>query len=57
MGLMDKIKGELVDLIEWMDDDRSILAWRFPIDRESHEAIRRALDARRALANQVSSEV
>ena len=34
-----------------------VLAWRFPIDRESHEAIRRALDARRALANQVSSEV
>ena len=30
MGLIDKIKGELVDLIEWMDDDRSILAWRFP---------------------------
>lgn len=34
-----------------------VLAWRFPIDRESHEAVRRALDARRALTNQVSSEV
>lgn len=30
MGLMDKIKGELVDIIEWMDDSRSTLAWRFP---------------------------
>ncbi|MCU1455115.1 MAG: hypothetical protein JWN46_3261 [Acidimicrobiales bacterium] len=30
MGLMDKIKGELVDIIEWMDDNRSTLAWRFP---------------------------
>ncbi len=34
-----------------------LLAWRFPIDRESHEAVRRALDARRALTNQISSEV
>lgn len=30
MGLMDKIKGELVDIIEWLDDSRSTLAWRFP---------------------------
>ena len=30
MGLMDKIKGELVDIIEWIDDSRSTLAWRFP---------------------------
>lgn len=30
MGLMNKIKGELVDIIEWMDDSRSTLAWRFP---------------------------
>jgi membrane protease subunit (stomatin/prohibitin family) len=30
MGLMSKIKGELVDIIEWMDDNRSTLAWRFP---------------------------
>lgn len=30
MGLMDKIKGEIVDIIEWMDDSRSTLAWRFP---------------------------
>ena len=30
MGLLDKIKGELVDIIEWIDDSRSTLAWRFP---------------------------
>ena len=30
MGLLDKLKGELVDIIEWMDDSRSTLAWRFP---------------------------
>jgi len=30
MGLMDKLKGELVDIIEWLDDSRSTLAWRFP---------------------------
>ncbi len=30
MGLMDKLRGELVDIIEWMDDSRTTLAWRFP---------------------------
>jgi membrane protease subunit (stomatin/prohibitin family) len=30
MGLMEKLKGELVDIIEWIDDSRSTLAWRFP---------------------------
>ena len=30
MGLFDKLKGELVDIIEWIDDSRSTLAWRFP---------------------------
>lgn len=30
MGLMDKLRNELVDIIEWLDDDRSTLAWRFP---------------------------
>jgi membrane protease subunit (stomatin/prohibitin family) len=30
MGLMDKLKGELVDIIEWIDDSRSTFAWRFP---------------------------
>ncbi len=30
MGLIDKLKGELVDIIEWIDDSHSTLAWRFP---------------------------
>jgi membrane protease subunit (stomatin/prohibitin family) len=30
VGLIDKLKGELVDIIEWVDDSRSTLAWRFP---------------------------
>lgn len=30
MGFMDKLRGELVDIIEWVDDSRTTLAWRFP---------------------------
>lgn len=30
MGLMNKLRGELVDIIEWIDDSRSTLAWRYP---------------------------
>ncbi len=30
MGLFDKLRGELVDIIEWIDDSRRTLAWRFP---------------------------
>src|SRR3954466_13355550 len=30
MGLMDFIKGELIDVIEWTDDSRETLSWRFP---------------------------
>lgn len=30
MGIIAKLKGELVDIIEWFDDTRSTLAWRFP---------------------------
>jgi membrane protease subunit (stomatin/prohibitin family) len=30
MGIIAKLKGELVDIIEWLDDNRSTLAWRFP---------------------------
>ena len=30
MGLMDFIKGELVEIIEWTDDSRDTLAFRFP---------------------------
>lgn len=30
MGIMDFIKGELIDLIEWTDDSRDTLSYRFP---------------------------
>lgn len=30
MGLMDKLRGEVVDIIEWLEDSRTLLAWRFP---------------------------
>ncbi len=30
MGLFDKLRGELVDIIEWIDDSRHTIAWRFP---------------------------
>ena len=33
-----------------------VLAWRFPIDRASHEAVRRALDERRAARTRVVPE-
>ena len=29
MGLWDKLKGEFVDIIEWLNDDRNTLAYRF----------------------------
>ena len=30
MGLFDKLRGELVDIIEWIDDSQHTLVWRFP---------------------------
>ncbi len=30
MGLMDKIRGELIDIIEWVDDNHHAIVWRFP---------------------------
>ncbi|HWN82788.1 MAG TPA: SPFH domain-containing protein, partial [Candidatus Udaeobacter sp.] len=30
MGLLNKLRGELVDIIEWVDDSRQTLVWRFP---------------------------
>jgi membrane protease subunit (stomatin/prohibitin family) len=30
MGLMEKLRAELVDVIEWVDDSRHTLVWRFP---------------------------
>jgi excisionase family DNA binding protein len=32
MGIMDFIKGELIDIIEWTEDARDTLSWRFPDD-------------------------
>ncbi|GAB3685907.1 SPFH domain-containing protein [Angustibacter aerolatus] len=30
MGLMDRLRGELIDIIEWTDDTRDTIVWRFP---------------------------
>ncbi len=30
MGLFDKLRGELSDIIEWIDDSKHTLVWRFP---------------------------
>jgi len=30
MGIMDFIKGELIDIVEWTDDSRDTLSYRFP---------------------------
>lgn len=30
MGLFSKLRGEFVDIIEWIDDTRRTLVWRFP---------------------------
>ena len=30
MGIMDKIRGEFIDIIEWTDDSRDTIVWRFP---------------------------
>jgi len=30
MGLVSKLRGELVDIVEWVDDTRNTLVWRFP---------------------------
>ena len=32
MGLMDFIKGQLIEIIEWTDDSRDTLSYRFPDD-------------------------
>lgn len=32
MGIMDFIRGELIEIIEWQDDSRDTLSWRFPDD-------------------------
>ena len=30
MGLMDRIRNELVDIVEWVDDNHHAIVWRFP---------------------------
>ena len=30
MGLMDKIRGEFIDIVQWTDDTRDTIVWRFP---------------------------
>ncbi|GAA3511103.1 SPFH domain-containing protein [Actinocatenispora rupis] len=30
MGLIDKIKGEFIDIVEWLDQSRDTIVWRFP---------------------------
>jgi membrane protease subunit (stomatin/prohibitin family) len=30
MGFIEKLRNELVDIIEWVDDSRHTLVWRFP---------------------------
>ena len=30
MGIMDFFKGELIEIIEWTDDSRDTLSYRFP---------------------------
>jgi membrane protease subunit (stomatin/prohibitin family) len=30
MGLLDKLRGELVDIVEWVDNSQHTLVWRFP---------------------------
>lgn len=32
MGILDFIKGELLEIIEWTDDTRDTIVWRFPDD-------------------------
>jgi len=32
MGLGDRVRGELIEIIEWTDDTRDTLVWRFPDD-------------------------
>jgi membrane protease subunit (stomatin/prohibitin family) len=30
MGLIDKIRGEFIDIVEWTDSSRDTMVWRFP---------------------------
>ena len=35
MGIWDLVKGELIEVVQWLDDSGDILVWRFP--DEDHE--------------------
>src|SRR6478735_12575229 len=30
MGLMDRVRGQFIDIVEFLDDSRDTLVWRFP---------------------------
>jgi membrane protease subunit (stomatin/prohibitin family) len=30
MAMLDKIRGEFIDIVEWLDDSRDTIVWRFP---------------------------
>jgi len=30
VGILDKLRAELVDIVEWIDDSRHTIVWRFP---------------------------
>ncbi|HTU62342.1 MAG TPA: SPFH domain-containing protein, partial [Polyangiales bacterium] len=30
MGIFNKLRNELIDIIEWVDDSKHTLVWRFP---------------------------
>src|SRR4051794_5135277 len=30
MAIWDKLRGELIDIIEWLDDSRDTMVWRYP---------------------------
>ncbi|MEZ4651560.1 MAG: SPFH domain-containing protein, partial [Candidatus Eisenbacteria bacterium] len=30
MGFVQKLRNELIDIVEWVDDSRHTLVWRFP---------------------------
>ena len=34
MALMDFIKKQFIDILEWTEDDNSTVAWRYPIIRQ-----------------------
>lgn len=31
MGLWDRITSQFIEIIEWLEDDHDVLAWRFPV--------------------------